>query len=126
MKRVNKRQLGIEYEERAVEYLKKKGYQILARNYQNQYGEIDIIAKDEKGGIIYCEIKFRRNNQYGEPIEAVDVQKQRKICKTALYHYARYGYEENQPCRFDVIGIYGDGSIKHIEHAFEYQGTIVF
>lgn len=122
MGRVNNRQLGFEYEECAAEYLKEKGYQILARNYQNKYGEIDIIAKDYKDEIVYCEIKFRRNNQYGDPIEAVDIRKQRRICKTALYHYAQYGYMEQQSCRFDVIGIYGDGSIKHIEHAFEYQG----
>lgn len=123
MGRVNKRQLGLEYEECAAEYLEAKGYQILARNYQNQYGEIDIIAKDSKDEIVYCEIKFRRNNQYGEPIEAVDIRKQRRICKTALYHYARYVYMENQSCRFDVIGIYGDGAIKHIENAFEYKGN---
>ncbi|MCI8409999.1 MAG: YraN family protein [Lachnospiraceae bacterium] len=123
MGRVNKRQLGLEYEECAAEYLKAKGYQILARNYQNQYGEIDIIAKDNKDEIVYCEIKFRRNNQYGDPVEAVDIRKQRRICKTALYHYARYGYMGKQSCRFDVIGIYGDGSIKHIEYAFEYQGN---
>ncbi|MDE7423903.1 MAG: YraN family protein [Lachnospiraceae bacterium] len=124
MTRINKRRLGMEYEEKAARYLEEKGYQILARNYQNLYGEIDIVAKDKKGEIVYCEIKFRRNNRYGEPMEAVDVRKQRKICKTALYHYARHGYMENQSCRFDVIGIYGDGTIKHIKHAFEYQEKV--
>lgn len=121
MRRTNTRRLGLEYEEKAVKYLECKGYQILARNYHNRYGEIDIIAKDGRDEIIYCEIKFRRSNQYGEPIEAVDARKQRRICKTALYHYASFGYMGEKSCRFDVIGIYGDGSIRHIEHAFEYQ-----
>lgn len=118
MNRLNKRQIGADYEERAVAYLEGKGYHILERNYQNRYGEIDIIAKDKDGVVVYFEIKFRRNSRYGEPVEAVDARKQKKICKTALYHYSGHGYMDCS-CRFDVIGICGE-QIEHIEHAFEF------
>ena len=53
---------------------------------------------------------------------AVDVRKQRRICKTALYYLAKHGYGMDTSCRFDVIAIYGDNSIRHIENAFEFQG----
>lgn len=122
MGRLNKRQVGAEYEEQAVEYLKSKGYRIIGRNYRNRYGEIDIIAEDGDGVIVYCEIKFRRDNRYGEPIESVDFGKRKKICKAAMQHYIRSGYADEKSCRFDVIGFYGSKSVKHIKNAFEYQG----
>ena len=98
-----------------------KGYNILAHNYRNRYGEVDIIAEKD-GMLIYVEIKFRRSERYGDPLEAVDIRKQRRIGRCAAYHYAGYGAARNMPCRFDVVGIYGDGSIQHIENAFEYRG----
>lgn len=93
----------------------KHGYTILERNYYNKYGELDIIA-EKNGIIIYTEVKFRNSDKCGDPLEAVDIRKQRKIKKAAAYHYAIYG--EDKACRFDVIGIYGNGTIRHIKNAF--------
>ncbi len=53
---------------------------------------------------------------------AVDIRKQRRICKTALYYFAKNEYGTDRACRFDVIAIYGDDSVRHIENAFEFQG----
>lgn len=104
----------------AVRFLTEQGYTILERNYRNPYGELDVIA--EKGEyLVYVEIKFRSGGQCGDPLEAVDRRKQRQICRVAFYHYVRYGAAGERPCRFDVIGVYGDGSIKHIENAFDFQ-----
>lgn len=116
---INKREIGARYETNAVEYLVHKGYRIIERNYRISYGEIDIIAKKDTV-LVFFEIKFRRSESYGSPLEAVDTKKQRKICKTALYYYSTHGYSDNIQCRFDVIGIYGDGSIQHIENAFDF------
>ena len=118
---LNKRQVGTKYETIAAEYLMEKGYKILARNYRNYYGEIDIIAERD-GILVYVEIKYRKSAKYGDPLEAVDIRKQRRISRCAAYHYAGYGATRNMPCRFDVIAIYGDGSMRHIENAFEYRG----
>lgn len=121
MERRNKRHIGSEFEKRAADYLEEKGYQILEYNYQNRYGEIDIIAKDKEGYLVYFEVKYRKNNRYGEPLEAVDFRKQKKICKTAMWHFMKKGYESGMSCRFDVIGMDGEGDIWHVENAFEYQ-----
>lgn len=117
---MNKRRLGAEYENIAAGYLTGQGYQIVEQNYRNHFGEIDLIAKDRDGTLVYCEIKYRSGDASGDPLEAVDHRKQRRISRTAEYHYAYYGHEAGLPCRFDVIGIYADGSIRHIKNAFEF------
>ena len=118
---MNKRLIGAEGETAAVRYLEEHGYQIIKRNYRNRYGEIDIIA--ELGNVlVFVEVKYRRAGDYGDPLEAVDIRKQRRISKAALYYYSGYGHGWNRPCRFDVVAIYGDGTIRHVENAFEFQG----
>ena len=119
---MNRRAVGTEFETKACEYLMQKGYQIVERNYRNHFGEIDIIATDPTCSIlIFCEVKYRGQASYGEPLEAVDKRKQRRICKAAMYFYAYHGYAEETACRFDVIALHGDGRIEHIENAFDYQ-----
>lgn len=113
--------MGTEYESYAITFLEENDYRILERNFHSSYGEIDIIAK--KGNVIvFFECKYRSGKGYGDPLLAVDLKKQRKICKTALYYLSKYGYGVDQSCRFDVIGIYGDKTVNHIENAFEFIG----
>ena len=117
----NKRLIGSLYEERAVLYLQEKNYQILERNFRaGRSGEIDIIARDETGLLVIFECKYRLDDVYGDPLTAVNYRKQRQICRTTLYYYVRHGYGMDYPCRFDVIALYGNGEIRHIENAFEF------
>ena len=78
----NKRETGAKYEELAAQYLVNSGYKIIELNYRIKTGEIDIIASDINT-IVFCEVKYRRTNQYGYPEEAVNYIKQSKIRKTA-------------------------------------------
>ena len=112
--------VGTEYETMAARYLCTHDYTILARNYRTPFGEVDLIAQKD-GVLVYVEVKYRSSNDYGDPLEAVDRRKQRQICKVANYHYAGYAAGQEMDCRFDVIGIYGDGSIRHIPNAFYFQ-----
>lgn len=116
---MNKREIGIKYEESAARYLEDRGYTIEQRNYRNRYGEIDIIAKKERTWV-FCEIKYRSSAMCGDPSEAVDYRKQKKICRTAFCFYASHGFTEEVPCRFDVLSVYADGSIVHLENAFGF------
>lgn len=116
----NKRQIGAKYEIVAAEHLSRQGYEILERNYRNSYGEIDLVGKEDET-LVFVEVKYRGTKNYGDPLEAVDVRKQRKICKTAFYYYVNHGYEEGVPCRFDVIAIDADEKIRHIKNAFEFR-----
>ena len=107
---MNRRETGTQYEERAAEYLIAQNYQILERNYRIRSGEIDIIARDGTV-LVFIEVKYRKNDESGNPLEAVDIRKQRKIIKVARYYLYQKKYGD-VPCRFDVIGICGS----HIEH----------
>lgn len=130
-KKDNKRQIGTRYEQYAADYLEKHGYQIIEKNYRNRYGEIDLIAYKEpdkmspNGTVVYVEVKYRSSEACGSPLEAVDVRKQKKISKTAQWHYADFGYQKEMACRFDVIAVFEQNGIQinHIENAFSFQGN---
>ena len=70
--------LGIYGEKLALKYLKKQKYKILEKNFRCALGEIDIVAKDG-GFLVFVEVKTRSSNAFGEPMEAVDFYKQRKL-----------------------------------------------
>jgi len=89
------------YERKAVEYLKLKGYRILARNFRSRFGEIDIIARD-KGVTAFIEVKARNSSYLVSGRESVDMRKIKKITKTASLYAAKH---YNDGFRFDVLEI---------------------
>lgn len=113
----NKRRLGSAYERVAGAYLVQRGYKILEYNYRCRFGEIDIIA--EQGGyLVFCEVKYRKNQTVQHPLEAVDFLKQRTISRCAGWYMLAHE-ECDRPCRFDVVGILGQ-KISLVQNAFEY------
>ena len=116
---LNKRATGSAYEEKAAQELKRQGYTVLDRNFYCKSGEIDIIAKDD-GYLCFIEVKYRTDSSEGDPLEAVDVRKVKKICRSALFYMTRFGYPDDTPVRFDVVSILGD-EIKVIRNAFDYS-----
>lgn len=111
--------LGKRGEDIAVEYLKRKGYTILWRNWRCYHKEIDIVAKDHDF-LVIVEVKTRRNDFYGSPIEAVSEQKQKLLVVAANAYVEQYDVDNE--IRFDIISIilpkYGEPTIEHIEDAF--------
>lgn len=116
---MNTRSVGNRYESMACDYLINKGYSILERNYRNRLGEIDIIAESPENVLVYCEVKYRSNSEHGTPFDAVGYTKRRRIGRAASLHFAMKHYTDDKLCRFDVIGIYGDGKVEHIVNAFD-------
>ncbi len=118
---MNNRESGSYHESIAIEYLKNKGYKIIDRNVLNKCGELDIICVSERKEIVFAEVKYRSSSKAGDPLEAVDGRKIRKICRASAA-YLKYHVEySDMQVRYDVIGIYEDGTIKHIENAFYYE-----
>lgn len=111
--------IGNDYEKRAGKYLEEQGYRILEYNFHCRTGEIDIIAR-QRDLLIFCEVKYRKNNAKGTPLEAVNHRKQQTISKVAMYYLTVHGLS-NMNCRFDVIG-FQDDEIIWIPNAFEYAG----
>ena len=89
---MNKRSVGSIYEQLAAEQLINMGYSVLACNYRNRFGEIDIIAKDGDT-ICFCEVKYRRDNGCGRALEAVGYSKQKKPSIRASFSCKVLSYE---------------------------------
>ncbi len=109
-------------EELAVAFLKNIGHRICKTNYQKASGEIDLITQ-EGDTLVFVEVKYRKNLDYGFPREAVNRTKQKRIAKTALW-YIKEQQLDDVNIRFDVIEIYycsdGEQVINHFENAFSF------
>lgn len=77
MKKDNK-VIGKKGEDLACNYLVKKGLQIVERNFQNKYGEIDIVCMD-KDVLVFVEVKTKVGHDFGEPEEMVNKSKLRQV-----------------------------------------------
>ncbi len=115
-KDVHKKFLGKTGERLAEEYLKKQGYRLLKRNYKTPFGEADLVFSygDE---VVFVEVKTRSSSSFAPAKQAVNIEKQARYRKIALY----YGGGAEPNVRFDVIEIYpnGDGyRINHLPNAF--------
>lgn len=101
-------------ESKAASYLKKHGIKILCRNYSCKLGEIDIVAYD-KGVTAFVEVKQRKTDAFGRPMDFVTKQKQERIKRAAKSYVQKY--KPDGIYRFDVIEVLGD-EINYIKNAF--------
>jgi len=99
------RNRGDEAEERACEYLRSKGYEIVVRNWRSRSGEIDIIAR-EGDVLVFVEVKSRSQRTHGGPEGSVDSPKQRRIISSARMFLAQTGCP--LATRFDVVTLVGE------------------
>ena len=97
----NNKQIGKLGEDFATEYLQKQGYEILARNWGNKWGEIDIICKYHLFGVIvFVEVKTKTGTMFGSPTQMVNPRKLIQIQRIASLYPAG-----NNQARIDVIAI---------------------
>lgn len=89
-------------EDIATEFLQRKGYTILERNWRHSRSEVDIIAED-KGMIVFVEVKTRRSQKFGHPEESVSEAKQQKLLEAADAYLE--SLEDAKELRFDIVSI---------------------
>lgn len=109
------REIGTSKEDVALQYLLKKGWKLLAKNYRSRRGEIDLIF-EEGSKIIFVEVKYRSSLIYGYPQEAVTKIKRGHISRTALM-FVKQRNLTSRDLRFDVVSLY-KGHLEHIPDAF--------
>lgn len=78
-------ELGRLGEDFAAGLLTAEGYRVIERNFRCRAGEIDIIA-EKNGELSFVEVKTRRTLTFGQPAEAVTLEKQRRLRETAAYY----------------------------------------
>lgn len=113
-------ELGKKGEEMAVDYLQRKGYQILERNYRFLKSEIDIIAQKEDT-VCAIEVKTRSTADFGNPQDFVKPDQIQRLV-LALDHYITTNDLEVE-ARFDIVAIVKNKlgtQIEHLEDAFLY------
>ena len=111
-------ELGKKGEQLAVDFLLKKGYKILERNYTFQKSEVDIIAKI-KDTLAVVEVKTRSTVEFGNPQDFVKPKQIQRLVK-AIDEFVNVNGLDVE-VRFDVIAIVKDNKqfkIEHLEDAF--------
>lgn len=112
---------GNNAEKIAARYFKKNGFTIVCKNYYCRFGEIDLITKKDDI-LIFVEVKYRINNDFGRPEEFVTHKKQQKIIITAQDFLQKHQqYADYFTFRFDILAISGrinDYKIDWIQSAF--------
>lgn len=72
------RQIGDKGEQAAADWLAADGHEIVARNWRTRYCEIDIVSV--KGEVLYfTEVKYRKNDDFGDGLAAITAKKQRQM-----------------------------------------------
>lgn len=112
--------LGRAGEQRAADYLRRHGYEILDRNWRGTAGEIDIVARKGRS-VRVIEVKTRTSTRFGHPFEALDDRKVRRLWNLA-HEWLRANAGRLDGCSgvaLEAIGITGadpaTGSLEHLE-----------
>lgn len=118
--------LGQRGEKEAERHLLKQGWIVVDRGFSARGGEIDLIAIDQST-VVFVEVKTRSSDRKGHPTEAVTLNKQQHITRTA-YSYLSKNQLVDCSFRFDVIAIIWPDtnqapSIEHFQNAFEAAGN---
>lgn len=99
----------------AARFLEDRGWVILGRNVRAGRREVDLIAS--RGGVVaFVEVKSRRGDGFGHPLEAITRRKQGEIAAVART------WLRDHPCpgwvlRFDAIAVHlRPGMSPRIEH----------
>src|SRR5688572_30655688 len=121
---VDTHRLGRRFEDAAAAWLEARGWCLVERNVRFQRREIDLIVR--RGSVVaFVEVKGRRSDRFGQPVEAVTRRKRREIEAVARWWMARHA-ETDMMYRFDVIGAAEDArgliALAHFEDAWRPGG----
>jgi len=114
--------LGHLGEQLAADHLLRRGFTIHTRNHRTRWGEIDLIASDERR-IVFCEVKTRRAGTSG-PFDGLRAAQCRRLRRMAAAWLQEHPDRPRLPeIRFDAIGVVIDAhgrlvSLEHLEGAF--------
>ena len=121
----DKQSFGEVGEELASRYLMDNGYQLLQRNWRSGHHEVDIIAEFH-GMVVFVEVKARKDENFLPAWVAVDKHKKKNLSLAAQQYMSANKLTDN-PLRFDVITVVGEGEpyrLTHIKAAFEMEKTV--
>ena len=120
--------LGRWGERLARRHLEAAGYRIAAANYRCREGEIDLVAAQDDGELVFVEVKTRRGDAFGPAAESISPARAARL-ESVAEHYLQSqtaaGYPSDAAWRIDLICVNLDRggkllSVDHIKHAIEF------
>jgi putative endonuclease len=128
-----RRAVGFQGEDLAAEYMRDKGWEVVARNYSLNAGEVDLIVsrvgvvgyRTEKT-LVFVEVKTKQNRRGPPPEASVDYEKRRRLTRLARLFLQQEEIREVN-VRFDVISVDlsdDEPRLTHFPCAFDAQGRI--
>ena len=121
VKKSRNRQIGAFGEATIAAYLQSRNFEIIDRNWRIKEGEIDLIASDQSGVIHFVEVKTRSSLAFGDPLEAIDRSKARRLQRLDLAWLVtshHFGHEFSIDVAAVLLG--ADGS-----HTIDYRENIL-
>jgi putative endonuclease len=103
-------------EQRAALWYRLRGYRILARNAWVAGYELDIVVRRGRR-LVFCEVKEKGGDRFGDPLEMVDEEKQQRLRWAAEAWLERHPETNGLEVSFDVIA-FRNGHLEHLAEAF--------
>ena len=112
-----RRETGERGEDLAANYLTRRGWEVLERNWRTAAGELDLVCRDPDGVVVACEVKARRGRGWGSPLEAITHDKAVRLRRLAAA-WARSQEVPVPSLRVDALGVLwhpdGTASVQHV------------
>ena len=118
----SRKAVGEAAEALALAHLRRHGLVLVARNYRvaggphARGGEVDLIAREPDGTLVFVEVRARRDARHGGAAASIGASKQRRLVFAARHYLLRL--PQMPPCRFDVVAIDGE-RIDWLKGAFD-------
>ena len=103
-------------EQRAVWWYRLRGYRVLERNVWTGPYELDIVVRRGQR-LVFCEVKEKTGERFGDPLEMVGAEKQRRLRRAAEIWLARHPEARGLRISFDVVAVRG-GRLERVAEAF--------
>jgi putative endonuclease len=108
--------LGDVFETHALEFLQRQRMRFVARNVTCRGGEIDLVMLDERGALVFVEVRARKSKRYANAAASVDVRKRARLV-LAAQHFLATWRGTLPACRFDIVA-FDAGRIEWMRDAF--------
>ena len=100
---MSRRALGARGEAIAARWYETRGYRVLDRNWRTRQGELDLVLGRDRV-VVFCEVKTRTSDAFGEGVEAVTPTKQARLRRLAGEWLSTHDARARD-LRFDVVSI---------------------
>jgi len=103
----------------AERWLRRQGWRVVQRRFRAGHRDIDLVVERDDL-VVFVEVKARRGAEFGDPVEAVNWNKQRQLVRSASVWIDRHG-RPSESYRFDVVGVLIEGErvrVRHVTNAF--------